>query len=86
MTLSIDDRHIRLQGVVRVEEAEALLAALQDGADREVDLSGCEGLHAAVLQVLMVLRPPLGGWVGNPTLEAWLRPLLAPKPPMEPKS
>lgn len=86
MTLRIEGRQIRLEGVVRVEEAEALVAALQTGDDREVELSACEGLHGAVFQVLLVLRPPLAGWLENPALAAWLRPLLDSKPPMEANS
>ena len=52
MSVELSGRVVLLTGACGVEEAEPLLAALTAGAE-QVDLTGCEHLHAALLQLLM---------------------------------
>ena len=68
--MTIEDRKTvaRLEGTCTVEEAEALLAWLQENPQGKVNLKGCEHLHAAVLQVLMAARPQLSGEPEDPFL------------------
>jgi hypothetical protein len=76
MSLRLDGSTIRLEGECRVEDAEPLLAFLHDGDGRRVDLTAAGPLHAAVVQVLLALRPPLDGPPGDPFTARWLVPLL----------
>lgn len=63
----IGDR-VQLTGRCGVEEAEVLLAHLLAGC-RQVDLTGCEHLHAALVQLLMAadveLSEPPAGFLGS---------------------
>jgi hypothetical protein len=72
---------IRLEGACPVEEAETLAALLLAHPGAGVEWSGCTGLHTAVVQVLLRLRPPLHGTCGDPFAARWLAPLLAPRAP-----
>ncbi|MBV1800348.1 hypothetical protein [Siccirubricoccus sp. G192] len=81
MSVRLDGPVICLEGECRVEDTEPLLAALQGGPGRVVDLSGAGPLHAAIVQVLLALRPPLSGPARDPFTARWLLPLLAAKPP-----
>lgn len=56
---------VRLEGHCPVEDAEVLVRALQGGASC-VDVSDCLGLHAAVLQALLVFKPPIVGAPASP--------------------
>lgn len=74
MTIQTDGNMVRLAGRCGVDEAEALLSALLSGA-ATIDLSDCEHLHAAIVQVLMATRPVM---IGSPApfLEAWVIPAI----------
>ncbi len=74
MTVIRDGDVVRLEGLCRVEDAEPLTALLQDSSDFTLDLSACEGLHAAVLQAILAFRPAL---VGSPD-DAFLKDRLLP--------
>lgn len=76
MTVTVLENVIGIEGIARVEDAEALIAALQTLPARPVDLSACADLHAAVLQALLVYRPPLLGVAESPALAEWLPSLL----------
>jgi hypothetical protein len=80
MSVRVDGSVIRLEGECRVEDAEPLLAALRAGTACSVDLTAAGHLHAAVVQVLMALRPALAGPPADPFTAKWLAPLLAPAP------
>ncbi len=67
---------IFLEGPCRVEDAEPLLGWLQADRGRTVDLAGAEHLHAAVLQVLMALRPMIQGSAEDIFLRDWITPAL----------
>jgi hypothetical protein len=50
-------KHAALEGVVGVDDAEALAQWLLQQPAPAVNLGKCEHLHGAVLQVLLALRP-----------------------------
>ncbi|WP_369061966.1 hypothetical protein ABOZ73_07375 [Caulobacter sp. 73W] len=77
MRIVRDGTTLRLQGVCRVEDAEPVAAALQEGGIAEVDLSACEGLHGAVVQALLVFGAPLTGEALDPFTRAFVAPALA---------
>ncbi|WP_454715649.1 hypothetical protein [Caulobacter segnis] len=60
---------VYLTGHCRVEDAETLAALLQPSEGVIVDISGCDSLHAAVVQVLLAFDAPV---VGEPA-ESFLR-------------
>jgi len=74
MTVEVEGELVRLSGRCGAEEAEALLSALVSGVP-VVDLSGCEHLHASLVQLLMAARPAI---VGEPAsfLARWVIPLV----------
>lgn len=74
MTVALDQGIVRLSGHCSAEDAEILLKHLAAGV-RRVDLSGCDHLHGAVVQLLMAARPAL---LGEPAqfLRDWLIPLI----------
>ena len=74
MSLAVDQGIVRLSGQCMAEDAELLLKHLVDGA-RQVDLSECDYLHGAVVQLLMAARPEI---IGEPAefLRGWLIPLI----------
>ena len=76
MTVSREGSIIRLQGVCRVEDAEPLTALLQSISDSTLDLSTCEGLHAAVVQAILAFCPNIVGVPDEPFLRDWLLPAL----------
>lgn len=61
-----------LEGHCTVEEAHDLAAWLIAKPGRKVDLAGCTGLHAAVLQCLMGLAPPVAAGPCDEGLARWL--------------
>jgi hypothetical protein len=76
MTVALDGTVVRLTGECRVEDAEPLLAMLQEQAGRNVDLSEARRLHTAVLQILMAIRPEIRGGSLDAFLRTWIEPLL----------
>jgi hypothetical protein len=65
-------KHVALEGHVGVEDAETLLSALRAMARPAVHLGRCEHVHAAVLQVLLALRPRVVAAAADPWLQAAL--------------
>jgi hypothetical protein len=61
-------KHAALEDIVTVEDAEALFDWLKQQAKPAVNLSKCVHLHAAVLQVLLMVRPKVVGAVNDPLL------------------
>jgi hypothetical protein len=57
MSIRYLKKHAALEGHVRVEEAEVLARWIGDHAAPAVHLGKCEHVHAAVLQVLLALKP-----------------------------
>jgi hypothetical protein len=59
MPVTLTEATATLAGACTVEEAEPLLDWLRATPEPQVDLSGCETLHAALAQVLLATRPRL---------------------------
>ena len=60
MTVTAEDREIRLTGNCGVAEAEILLSALLEAPDSRVVLAA-ERIHTALWQVLLAMRPDIEG-------------------------
>lgn len=60
--------HAALEGIVSVEDAEALAQWLQERKAAKVHLARCEHLHAAALQALLVWRPQMSANVADAPL------------------
>lgn len=65
---------LKLEGHADAEAAETVLAWLREHPRGVVDLSRCDGLHTALLQTLLALRPTLRGQPREPGLAALLGP------------
>ena len=78
MPIEFKRNRLIFRDVVRVEEAEALLEALQKKPTAKVDLAACTHLHTANLQVLMVARPRVSSWPQDSELRTWLEAVLMP--------
>jgi hypothetical protein len=61
-----------LSDVVSVEDAEALFGWLQGRRATSVNLSDCNHLHPAALQVLMAAGVHVTAWPEEANLRAWL--------------
>jgi hypothetical protein len=61
-----------LQGQVGAEDAEILLEWLKSRPGSAVNVGRCQQMHAAVLQVLLALRPRITGRPEDPWLQAVL--------------
>jgi len=85
MSVRLDGNVILLEEPSRVEDAEPLLGWLQSDRGRTVDLTHAEHLHAAVLQVLMALRPAIRGAAEDAFLRDWITPALTGANPVEPQ-
>lgn len=77
------------EGACTVEEAGDLAAWLTAAPGRSVDLAECSTIHAAILQCLMALAPPVIAPPRDALLARWLAPVLAlapaaPEPPSKP--
>jgi len=66
MSVRIDGMSIHVEGNSPVEDAELILAALQENPQRSVDLSRAIRLHTASVQVLRALRPKVIGLPSDP--------------------
>ena len=75
-----EDGTIELSGRCGVEDAERLQAYLLAGARSPVQWSACEHLHSAVLQVLLVAKPPMRGVPPSVFLRTHVGPLLRSSP------
>jgi hypothetical protein len=68
MSIRYLKKHAALEGVVSVDDAEALAQWLRQQARPAVHLGKCEHVHAAVLQVLLALRPQVSAAPPDPWL------------------
>ncbi len=74
MSIRYLKKHAVLEGVVGVDDAEALAQWLRRQARPAVHLGRCEHVHAAVLQVLLALRPKVLAVPADPWLAQALQP------------
>ena len=68
MTIRYLKKHAALEGHVGVDDAEALAQWLLQQREPVVHLGKCEGVHGAVLQVLLALRPKVKAMPADPFL------------------
>lgn len=68
MTVRLGPDAIHLEGRCLVEDAEALILAMEGNPDLVVDIAAAQRLHMAVVQVLMALKPELRGPPSDPFL------------------
>lgn len=61
MTVSADDKAIRLTGPCGVEEVDTLMSYMDRYPDLHIDISAATMIHTAIWQALMVFRPKLTG-------------------------
>jgi hypothetical protein len=80
MTVNVSRRTARFRGICGIEEAEPLLDWLRDGYGRRADLSACEHLHTALLQILLAHRVQVMALPPDPWLGLCLAPLQRPQP------
>lgn len=73
MPIDYRDNEVVFTGMVGVEDAEVLLAWLQDRSGVSADLAGCEHLHPANLQVLMAAAVRVAAWPAPGPLDTALR-------------
>lgn len=73
MAIKYTDDVARLEGKCTLHEAEALCEWLRKTSKAKLDLSGCEHLHTAVLQVILVAKTEI---IAAPQ-DAWLSATLA---------
>ena len=78
MPIEFKRNRVIFRDEVRVEEAEALLEALQKKPAAKVDLAACTHLHTANLQVLMAARACIDKWPQDQELRTWLEAVLIP--------
>jgi hypothetical protein len=78
MGVRLDGNIVRLEGRCNVEDAEPLFGWLQEDPVRTVNIAEAEHLHAAVVQVLMVLRPAMSGSSRDAFIRDWIAPLVQP--------
>jgi hypothetical protein len=77
MTLRVTvEGAIELAGRCGVAEAEVLQRHLLAAPRSTVEWSGCEHLHSAVVQVLLVGKPRIRGLPSNAFLRAHIAPLV----------
>ncbi|MCY0965524.1 hypothetical protein [Parathalassolituus penaei] len=67
-------RRAVLSGNVGIEETDEILQWFRDREQEktELDLSDCDHLHAAILQVLMIARPRLSAMPANASFGEWV--------------
>ena len=73
MTMEIKDGVLHCAGTLAVDDAEQLLKLVLDAEQPGADLSACEHVHSACLQVLMAARIRVTAWPEQAVLAAWLR-------------
>lgn len=77
MSIQVRGKLIKLLGDCPVEEAEPLYEKLRRSKpDAKLDLSGCTGLHTAVLQVLLTCPRAVKREPKEALLAQWVQPLL----------
>ncbi len=73
MPMNFSDDAVVVADVAGIDDAEALLAWLQQRPGAGVDLSACSHLHASCLQALMAGGARVSAFPADAALAAWLR-------------
>ena len=75
MAIKLTRKTARFVGVCSVEEAEPLLEWVQGQVNPRADLSACEHLHTALLQILLARHVHVTALPKDPWLCHWVAPL-----------
>ncbi len=73
MPIRFEGNRALFEGDCAVDEAAAFAEWLEGTEAPQVDLGPCTRLHTALVQLLLVARPEVGGEPRDPFLRAWLR-------------
>ncbi len=71
MPISRRGKIIKLAGVIGVEDAEIIYAQFEQQLFNKVDLSACQHLHSAVLQLIVVFQIPIHKYPPQADFAAW---------------
>ena len=77
MAIEYQQNQAVLRDVVSVDDAEGLLAWLQNKPAAQISLMDCTHLHPANLQVLLAARVNAVVWPEDVSLRGWLEPILS---------
>jgi len=77
MPTQYDGDTIVMKGVCAIEDVDELMKYLQEHPHARVDLTGCEHMHTALLQLLMHHRVSVLGNSYSPFIWKWVTPMLA---------
>ncbi len=72
MAITYDKKLAVFQEAISIEEADGLMEWLIKTPKSKIDLTQCQHLHAAILQVLMAAKPVISAWPQDENLQAWL--------------
>jgi hypothetical protein len=72
MPIEFSKTQARITGTLTVEEAEGLFEWLQKHPRGKLDLSACDHVHCANLQLLMAAQPVITAMPTHAHLAAWL--------------
>jgi hypothetical protein len=73
MSIQRRGKILKLTGVIGVEDAEIIYAQFEQQLFQKIDLSGCEHLHSAILQLVIAFQIPIHKYPSVPMLNDWLR-------------
>jgi hypothetical protein len=76
--LTLDDRTATLTGAVTVDDAETFVSWLRRTSEPSVDLHGCDRLHTAIFQAILVFRPIVAVGPAETFLAGRIMPMLSP--------
>jgi hypothetical protein len=76
MAIEYRKKMVVFSDTVGVEDAEKLLAYLQGKPHVKADLTACDYLHPANIQVLLAAGIQIHEWPQNASLAAWLKTVL----------
>ena len=77
MTVRVSaDGTIELEGICPIEDAEKLQQVFIGNPEAAVDWRSCTAIHAAILQILLVVEPVRHGPPGSEFLRTHIEPLL----------
>lgn len=76
MPVRYEEDTIHMDGFCAIDEAEELVRFLEEHPKSRVELSQCQHMHTALLQLLLSYRVELRGEAYNPFISKWIVPLL----------
>lgn len=67
---------IHMDSFCAIDEAEGMVRFLEEHSSPRVELTQCQHMHTALLQLLLSYRVELAGEAYNPFISKWIVPLL----------